>query len=107
MRFILSWNGRKITRDCAWVANKATAHRCAVDGVSEICSKTCGTCSDCVDSTKRMKVIWNERRITRDCAWIANRATVQRCAIEGVSDASPHRIVKEILNIHPFVVEKE
>eukprot|EP00551_Chaetoceros_affinis_P016219 CAMPEP_0203692314 /NCGR_PEP_ID=MMETSP0091-20130426/4489_1 /ASSEMBLY_ACC=CAM_ASM_001089 /TAXON_ID=426623 /ORGANISM="Chaetoceros affinis, Strain CCMP159" /LENGTH=391 /DNA_ID=CAMNT_0050563083 /DNA_START=137 /DNA_END=1309 /DNA_ORIENTATION=+ len=43
----------------------------------------------CDDTLLRFKVEWNERTIMRDCTWIGNRATIQRCNIEGVSAACP------------------
>lgn len=88
LRFRTRWNGRAMSRDCSWVGNKATNQRCALPGVSAICSDTCGTCSTCADSTNRMKMRWQGRKISRDCKWIANKATNQRCTtIDGVADA--------------------
>ena len=86
LRFKLFWRSRPIVRDCIWVANKATKQRCAVDGIAEICPDTCGTCAECADSTVRFKVTWNDRKISRDCTWVANRATVMRCNLPGVAD---------------------
>ncbi len=43
----------------------------------------------CEDTSLRFKVVWNGRLITRDCIWIGNRATIQRCNIEGVKQACP------------------
>ena len=87
LRFKLTWNSKKITRGCDWVANKATVQRCAVDGVSAMCSDTCGTCSTCADSNVRMKFTWNDKKITRDCGWVANKATLQRCAVDGIANS--------------------
>merc|ERR1712038_1395498 len=89
LRFKVDWNGRIITRDCTWVSNRATIQRCNIDGVSKACSETCGTCSSCIDSTLRIKVPWNGRIVTRDCIWVGNRATIQRCNVAGVADACP------------------
>ena len=61
--------------------------RCKVEGVSAMCSSTCGTCSSCIDATNRMKLTWNENLITRDCTWVANKATKQRCNVDGVANA--------------------
>jgi len=89
LRFRVRWNGNMKTRDCTWVSNKATIQRCNVDGVAAACSDTCGTCSTCADSTLRIKVPWNGGIKTRDCIWVGNRATIQRCNVPGVSDACP------------------
>jgi hypothetical protein len=44
-RMKLEWNGRKITRDCSWVANKQTIARCEeIEGVADACRDTCGVC---------------------------------------------------------------
>jgi arylsulfatase A-like enzyme len=85
-RFRLTWNNKKITRDCIWVANKATLSRCKAGGVSAICPKACGLCPPCVDSTDRFRLTWNNKTITRDCIWVANKATLSRCKVEGVSN---------------------
>jgi len=93
LRFKLQWNGRKITRNCFWVSNRATIQRCSVEGVSAACRDTCGgastSCSACEDTTLRLKLEWNGRIIHRDCSWVGNRATIQRCGIVGVADACP------------------
>ncbi len=44
-RFKLNYNGRRITRDCIWVSNRATAQRCASEGVPEMCPKACQSCA--------------------------------------------------------------
>ena len=87
VRFKLQWNGKHIFRSCVWVANKATVQRCNSAGVSAMCSSTCGTCSTCADSTNRMKIRFNGKIITRDCSWVKNKSTNQRCRAEGVEDA--------------------
>lgn len=87
LRFKLDWNGkRRITRDCFWIGNKATVQRCKIEGMSAACPVTCGGCETCLDSTVRFKVFWNGRQVHRDCTWVSNKATIQRCAIPGVSD---------------------
>jgi len=87
LRFKVNWNDRLITRDCIWISNKATIQRCKLRGVPAACPVTCGGCEICEDSTLRFKVFWNNRKITRDCTWIGNKATIQRCKLPGVSDA--------------------
>ena len=87
LRFQLRWNGKKIARDCTWVGNKATKMRCAVEGVAQMCPETCEVCDVCEDSSARFKLVWNGKRISRDCIWVGNRATRSRCAVDGVAEA--------------------
>lgn len=88
LRFKVSWNGKKIARDCTWVGNKATSQRCELEGVAEMCPETCGTsCSTCADSSVRFKLSWNGKKIARDCTWVGNKATNKRCDVEGVTEA--------------------
>ncbi len=89
LRFKVNWNNNLIMRDCIWIGNRATIQRCNLPGVSAACPVTCGTCDTCVDTTIRFKVSWNGNLIMRDCIWIGNRATVQRCNLPGVADACP------------------
>jgi len=89
LRFKVAWNGKRIMRDCSWIGNKATIQRCKVEGVSAACPVTCDTCNTCADTSLRFKVAWNGKRIMRDCSWIGNKATIQRCKIEGVAEACP------------------
>ncbi len=45
LRFKFEFNGNEDFRSCEWVARKDTAYRCiAVEGVSDTCPLTCGTC---------------------------------------------------------------
>ena len=87
LRFKLEWGGRKISRDCTWVKNKATAQRCNAANVAEMCSKTCDKCDTCADSGSRFKVTWNNQKISRNCSWVGNRATAQKCKVDGVKEA--------------------
>ena len=87
VRFRLRKNGRNIARSCVWVANKDTKNRCAIEGVSSMCPKTCGTCDPCIDGTARFKLVYNDRKITRSCEWVAKKQTSQRCTAAGVSGA--------------------
>jgi len=82
-------DGRKITRDCTWVKNRATTSRCNLTGVKDHCSSTCNVCSPCTDSTLRFKFEYNGRMITRDCTWTGNRNKVGRCAIPGMESTCP------------------
>jgi hypothetical protein len=86
-RFKLVKNKKRFNRDCTWVANKNTKRRCALDGVSSMCPNTCDTCSSCLDGLNRFRLIWKGNRIARDCAWVSNKATIQRCDTMGVADS--------------------
>ena len=85
VRFKFKKNGKKITRSCEWVARIDTINRCALDGVSSMCPYTCGACNPCIDGTARFKLVYNDKKITRKCEWVANKQTAQRCAADGVS----------------------
>ena len=87
LRFKVVKNGKKITRACEWVERKDTVSRCAIEGVSEMCAATCGTCSTCADTTARLKFVYKGRKMTRSCDFVARKATAERCAIEGLGDA--------------------
>ena len=80
-------DGKKIWRSCEWVATKTPKWRCSFEGVSTACPLTCGTCDLCVDSLLRMRVTWNGSRIARSCSWVENKATIQRCKANGISDS--------------------
>jgi hypothetical protein len=87
LRFKLVYNGKKISRDCGWVAKKSTNQRCAADGVPSHCPDTCGTsCSPCIDASNRFRLTYNGKKISRDCGWVAKKSTNQRCAAGGVTD---------------------
>jgi hypothetical protein len=43
-RFKVFLKGKKRARDCIWVANRSTNIRCKLDGISDTCRDTCGTC---------------------------------------------------------------
>ena len=85
-RFKVVKDGKKISRDCKWVANRATKSRCKLTGVKEICPSTCDNCSECSDSFVRFQFILSDKKVTRDCTWVANRATKSRCRIEGIKE---------------------
>lgn len=80
-------NGAKISRDCSWVANKSTNLRCSWEGVSSICPVTCDSCEPCRDSSSRFRLTYNGKKITRDCTWVGNKATKQRCKSFGVTES--------------------
>jgi hypothetical protein len=84
LRFKLKKDGKKIARDCNWVATRATISRCKLDGVKYQCAYTCNTCSDCADSTNRFQLEYNGKKITRGCDWVANKDTSRRCKATGV-----------------------
>ena len=75
----------RVARSCEWVARKNTDERCALDGVSNTCPKTCGTCVTCVDSTLRFKFVYNDVYIARSCEWVTRKNTSERCAISGMA----------------------
>lgn len=83
LSFKVFWNGKTRTKDCSWVANKPNT-RCAEDGVSAICSSTCGTCSTCADSSLTFKLFWNGKTRNKDCTWVERKPNT-RCAEDGVS----------------------
>lgn len=43
-KFKFEYNGRRIARDCDWVANRRTNARCRIDGLALACRDTCGLC---------------------------------------------------------------
>jgi len=45
-RFKLVKDGRRIARNCDWVATKKTAIRCGYEGVAETCRDTCDACTE-------------------------------------------------------------
>ena len=53
-------------------------------------SPTPPTSSTCTDSTLRFKLMWQGKRRTRDCIWVANRLTDRRCQVDGVSAHCPN-----------------
>ena len=85
-RFRLRKNGKMISRGCSWVKNKATRKRCSLGGVSSMCPLTCNSCTPCIDGSSRYRFPWNGRMITRDCSWVNNKQTLQRCAVPGMSE---------------------
>lgn len=87
LRFKLTWNGKNIARNCIWVTNKLTSKRCAVEGVSAMCPKTCNTCDVCKDTSSRFKLVFNDKKITRSCEWVSNRFTEIRCTSDGVAES--------------------
>mmetsp|Transcript_20956 Transcript_20956/g.25783 ORF Transcript_20956/g.25783 Transcript_20956/m.25783 type:complete len:360 (-) Transcript_20956:265-1344(-) len=89
IRFKVDYNGdgQYKPQSCIWVARKETATRCAVDGVSEICADTCEACATCADSTLRLKIPKDGKKIARYCTWVARKFTNKRCGYEGVAEA--------------------
>lgn len=74
---IVKTDGRKIWRDCLWVANKSES-RCSLEGVSSMCPDACGSCDTCVDSSSRFKFDKSTgETITRNCGWTS--AKPHRC----------------------------
>lgn len=84
-RFKLVKNdGVRISRGCDWVENRSTNLRCTFENVKEHCPLTCDNCLPCADAPGRFRLPWNGRTITRDCTWVSNKQTVQRCNVSGV-----------------------
>ncbi len=79
-------SGKVIKKLCAWVAKKNTGRRCALEGVSAACPKTCGTCDNCKNSSLKFRVEINASKWRwKDCAWAASKPF--RCKnIDGVSE---------------------
>lgn len=70
---VVTDDGKNIARSCDWVGRRQA--RCALNGVSATCPRTCGTCGICVDSPLRFKVPEG----TRSCEWVARKKTNKRC----------------------------
>lgn len=82
--FRIEIKGRNRWKTCEWAATRSTVYRCGLDEVVEqMCPDTCGTCDECVDSTGKFKFEFNDRRISRNCAWVAKRRNA-RCQIDGI-----------------------
>lgn len=43
----------------------------------------------CEDSSVRFKVFFQDRLKIRNCEWVGNKATAQRCSIPGVTETCP------------------
>lgn len=78
---------KTISRTCSWAANKSTNYRCGLPDVASMCPYTCGTCEPCSDGRARFSLKYNGATRRRNCEWVANKNTAERCAIEGVADA--------------------
>ena len=80
-------DGGRIVRSCSWVAKRVKWNRCKLHGVASTCPSTCDTCSQCWDSTMRFKFSWNGEEKMRNCKWVRNKATEERCnKIFGIND---------------------
>lgn len=51
------------------------------------------TPSTCNDSTLRFKFLKDGRRMIRDCSWVGNTDTLDRCALNGVSSVCPYTCI--------------
>jgi len=89
-KFIHPKKGSELTRNCDYL-EKSTNQRCKYDDIGSACSKTCGNCDVCVDTTLRVKVLIDmndkEKPRPRSCEWVGRKAKKTRCAYPGVSDA--------------------
>ncbi len=52
-------------------------------------TKQPSTSSSCDDSSLRFRVFYRGKTIFRDCRWVANKATIERCALDGVRSICP------------------
>ena len=89
LKFKLFWKGRRRGKDCSWVGRNSNkiSEKCAVEGVSAHCSRTCKSCDSCVDSTVKMKFPLKGKMRKRKCTWVAKDPT-QRCGVvTGISDS--------------------
>ena len=79
---------KTVTKRCSWIRNPSSSSwRCGIDGVKEMCPKSCGTCTVCADSTSQLKFIYNGQVVTKDCKWVASRNKQGRCKIAGIRNA--------------------
>jgi len=73
----------KRQRLCTWVADDPVL-RCSKKGVDSHCPNTCGTCSTCVDATKKW---WLTAEKKRKCKWASKRLPdLTRCEKPGVKE---------------------
>jgi len=75
-------DGKDRYKRCRWVAKNL--ERCNLVGISEVCPKTCGTCSTCVDTPLKFRVVKNDGSTRRrTCNW----ADANTCAkFDGLPD---------------------
>lgn len=45
LRFKFTWNNKKMTRSCDWVAARSTNLRCGISGMKQTCRSTCDQCN--------------------------------------------------------------
>lgn len=84
LRIAFIKDGVRIARYCEWVANKDTNNRCKLVGVAAACPVTCFTCTSCIDPESgltglKFKFIKNGSFVSRNCAWVARKDTINRC----------------------------
>jgi len=78
-------------RSCKWVGRKDLKNRCSVDGISDTCRSTCGSCTSpptiapsCFDSSYRFDVDQDGKVVRRSCLWVANNPG-RKCKLKNVS----------------------
>ena len=88
LRFRTVINGSSVLKSCEWAANRSTTMRCSLEGVASMCPKTCGTSTGniCSDATSRFQFEYNDSNILRDCGWVKNKDTLNRCEVLGMKD---------------------
>jgi len=83
LSFRLMYNDKLRLKSCEWVARDPN-WKCDLEGVSEHCPNTCGSCDTCSDSTM---VFYNiNKKKTRTCSWAARQDTDFRCTISGMAN---------------------
>ena len=85
LRLTIPTIDKKISRSCAWVANKDTFNRCNLTGVALSCPATCGTCSTCTDPPIRFRFDYKGKNINRACEFVGRKSQLlaERCDASG------------------------
>lgn len=82
-------NGGTGMRSCAYVQRQSSS-RCSLNGASAHCPCTCNSCSSCVDSSYRLKIVDDSgTALRRSCEWVGRKANQisKRCALRGVASS--------------------
>lgn len=79
-------NKKSIWRNCKWVKAKKIK-RCAFQGVSTHCAKTCGTCNICQDSALKIRFRKDGVLVTSKCQWHHTEDQNLCDVIDGFEDA--------------------
>ncbi len=102
-------DGSKLWRDhWTWIAKKSTNLRCLWEGITSIYPVTFDSCDPRRESSIQFRMEYNGKKSTRDCGWVGNKATTQRCKSNGVEESCCETCVcwREIsLVFHMFYVQ--